>query len=186
MPTADLVARIRTATGDTQEGLARRLGVSFPTINAWERGRSEPRRIHREKLEQLADELGVPRGVKILVIDDDPTTGELVSAAAQEVDPAIEVEAALDGWEGLIRCGTLRPQMLFLDILMPGLDGIEVARRLPGIEGLDEMVVAFVTSSRDPNLLARARSLAESVLLKPLTVDDLVRAIKLNFEAAGV
>lgn len=186
MPTSELVARIRSATGDTQEALARRLGVSFPTVNAWERGRSEPRRMHREKLEQLADELGVPRGVKVLVIDDDPTTGELVSAAASEVDPAIEVDTALDGWEGLIKCGTLRPQMLFLDILMPGLDGIEVARRIPRIEGLDEMTVAFVTSSRDPDLLARARSLAESVLLKPLAVDDLAEAIKLNFDTVGV
>lgn len=172
LDTAGLVARIRAATGETQESLARRLGVSFPTVNAWERGRSTPRTVHRRQLEQLAQDLGIEFAINILVIDDDPTTSELIEAAAQDVDGALSVHSALDGWEGLLRCGSLQPALLFLDIMMPGIDGLEVARRIPEIEGLDRTAVFFVTSSRDRGVLDRARSLGRGVLLKPIDLDE--------------
>jgi CheY-like chemotaxis protein len=177
LSTAELVAAIRRTSGSTQEALARRLGVSFPTVNAWERGRSSPRPNHRRQLEQLAEELGITTETMVLVIDDDPATGAIVDAAAQQVGAAITVESALDGWEGLVKCGSLRPALIFLDILMPGIDGIEVARRLPDIEGLDHTEVVFVTSSTDDRLLARARSFGHSVLPKPLEVDQLIDTI---------
>ena len=169
----DLVRRIREHTGDTQEALARRLGVSFPTVNSWERGRSTPRPVHRRRLEELAEQVGVAHGMTVLVIDDDPTTGELVAAAAAEVDEAISVETALDGSEGLLRCGSLLPELLFLDILMPGINGLEVARRIPLIEGLERLRIVFVTSSRAEDLLERARDLGHGLLLKPLLLEDL-------------
>ena len=49
-----LVSAIREAGGYSQEALARELGVSFPTVNSWERGRSRPRRAHVLALESLA------------------------------------------------------------------------------------------------------------------------------------
>ncbi len=177
LSTADLVARIRERTGDTQEALARRLGVSFPTVNAWERGRSRPRALHRRKLEHLADEVGVDRGMTILVIDDDPVTSELVAAAATEVDTGISVEMALDGWEGLVKCGSLTPDLLFLDIMMPGLDGIEVAKRLPKMSGLGDLRVVFVTSSTEPSILERVGALGHDLIRKPLEIDALTAVI---------
>lgn len=174
LSTPELVAEIRRVGGDTQEALARRLGVSFPTVNAWERGRSTPRSNHRRRLEQLAAELGIITEITVLVIDDDPATGAIVESAAAEVSSATTVESALNGWEGLVRCGALRPDLIFLDILMPGIDGIEVARRLPEVEGLGRTEVVFVTSSTDERLLARARELGHELLAKPLDVDRLV------------
>ncbi len=173
----ELVAEIRRRGGDTQEALARRLGVSFPTVNAWERGRSTPRPDHRRQLEELAAELGITSEITVLVIDDDPATGELVEAAAGEVHSAITVASALDGWEGLVLCGSQRPRLIFLDILMPGIDGLEVARRLPELEGLERTEVVFVTSSNDDRILARARELGHDLLAKPLDVDLLVDAM---------
>jgi len=177
LSTADLVARIREHTGDTQEALARRLGVSFPTINSWERGRSRPRRGHRQQLEHLAEELGIQHGFKVLVIDDDPATAEIVMAAAKEADDAIAVDYALDGTAGLIQCGSIRPHLLLLDIMMPGINGLDVARRLHDMSDLDTTII-FVTSSRDPALIAEAERLAESVILKPLEIDDLVATLR--------
>lgn len=177
LSTPDLVSRIRKATGDTQEGLARRLGVSFPTINAWERGRSEPTPRHRQTLEKLADEFDVVHEHVVLVIDDDPITAELVRAAAAGLDAAVTVESALDGWSGLVKCGALSPRLLFLDIMMPGIDGLEVARRLPTVDGLDDLRVVFVTASESPDVLARAAALGTAVLGKPLDLDVLARTI---------
>jgi len=178
LSTAELVTRIRTVSGDTQEALARRLGVSFPTVNAWENGRTSPRRGHRLQLEALAEKLGIHHELVVLVIDDDPATGELVASAAVDIDTAIAVNTALDGWEGLVKCGTLRPNMLFLDIMMPGLDGIEVARRLPTIDGLGPIQVVFVTSSRDADLHDRAGRLGHELLLKPLEPEALVEVMR--------
>jgi CheY-like chemotaxis protein len=177
LPTSELVSRIRVATGDTQEGLARRLGVSFPTINSWERGRSEPKQPRRLELEQLAASLGIRQELMVLVIDDDPVTAELVRAAAHDLDAAVTVEAAPGGWEGLIMCGSLQPQLLFLDVMMPGIDGLEVARRLPSISGLGPLRVVFATSSQSADVLARASALGSEVLAKPLELDDLTRVM---------
>jgi CheY-like chemotaxis protein/DNA-binding XRE family transcriptional regulator len=178
LPTTELVARIRAANGDTQEGLARRLGVSYPTINAWERGRSEPTARHRSTLDALATSLGIVHEFSVLVIDDDPVTAELVEAAAADVDAAVSVDSANDGWTGLIKCGAITPDLLFLDIMMPGIDGLEVARQLPTIEGLHDVRVIFVTASQSPEVLARAASLGTAVLHKPLELDDLTRAMR--------
>ncbi len=177
LPTTDLVSRIRAANGDTQEGLARRLGVSYPTINAWERGRSEPTPRHRRTLEELAAELDIVHELVVLVIDDDPVTAELVRAAATDLDAAVSVESALDGWEGLVKCGSLQPSLLFLDIMMPGIDGLEVARRLPSVEGLGELRVVFVTASQSPDVLSRAAALGNAVIAKPLELDTLTSVI---------
>ena len=177
LSTQELVSRIREATGDTQEGLARRLGVSFPTVNSWERGRSEPRSTHRRELEELAASLGISHELVVLVVDDDPVTAELVRAAATDVDSAVTVHSALDGWEGLIKCGSLQPRLLFLDIMMPGIDGLEVARRLPTIDGLDDLIVVFVTASQSPDVLTRAAAIGNDLLSKPLELDELSRVM---------
>jgi CheY-like chemotaxis protein len=113
----------------------------------------------------------------VLVIDDDPVTGELVRAAAAGVDAAVSVESALDGWEGLVKCGALKPSVVFLDIMMPGIDGLEVARRLPSIVGLDPLRVVFVTASQSPDVLARADALGTAVVGKPLELDALAGVI---------
>ena len=51
----DLVSSIREATGWTQEKLAQEIGVSFSTVNAWERGRRSPQPFLLRKLLELAD-----------------------------------------------------------------------------------------------------------------------------------
>lgn len=182
MTSADLVARIRQANGDTQEGLARRLAVSYPTINAWERGRSEPTPKHRATLEALAAELDIVHEFVVLVIDDDPVTAALVEAAATEFGGAISVHSALNGWEGLVACGAVKPQLLFLDIMMPGIDGLDVARRLPTIPGLDDLRVVFVTASQSPDVLERAAALGNAVISKPVELDTLAEVIRSAME----
>jgi len=183
LTTSELVSRIRGANGDTQEGLARRLGVSYPTVNSWERGRSEPHPARRRELEDLAESLGIRAELSVLVIDDDPVTSEIVRAATRHVDASVTVGAALDGWEGLVACGAQQPNLLFLDVMMPGIDGLEVARRLPAIEGLEKMRVVFVTASQSADVLNRAASLGHAVLNKPLEFDQLARVMTETLDA---
>ncbi len=174
MPTPtipELVLTIRRETGDSQEALARRLGVSFATVNAWERGRTEPRRVHEAQLLELAKRLGVRTGLSVLAIDDDPASCAIVEDLVAHGRHQGDVITTTSPVEGLLLCGALRPDVLFLDIMMPGLDGFDVAEHLRHIEGLERTAVIFMTSSTEPALLARAHGVGSAVLAKPLDVD---------------
>jgi len=56
--TADLVRQLRARLGLTQEKLAARLGVTFPTINRWENGRAKPSPLALKQIEDLLAALG--------------------------------------------------------------------------------------------------------------------------------
>ena len=53
-----LVRELRQRTGLTQEKFAARLGVTFPTINRWEKGRSKPSPLALKRIEELLRDLG--------------------------------------------------------------------------------------------------------------------------------
>lgn len=53
-----LVRELRQRTGLTQEKFAARLGVTFPTINRWENGRSKPSPLALKRIEELLRDLG--------------------------------------------------------------------------------------------------------------------------------
>lgn len=55
---ATLVRALRKSLGITQEKLAQKLGVSFPTINRWENGRSKPSPLALKQIEDLLKDLG--------------------------------------------------------------------------------------------------------------------------------
>lgn len=178
LSTSRLVAEIRARTHETQEALARRLGVSFPTLNAWERGHREPRRFHRVQIEQIAADLGILRGAKVLVIDDDLPTCELIGAHIRSVAPDADVRIVDNGIEGLMVCGSFKPDVVFLDILMPGIDGLEVAKRMAKIDALESVRIVFVTAATSSDILDRAEaSGAVTILIKPVSEDDVRNAL---------
>ncbi|MFI8824787.1 response regulator transcription factor [Streptomyces sp. NPDC053431] len=65
---------------------------------------------------------------RILVVDDDPTVAEVVTGYLDR--SGFAVEHAADGPEALLRAGERRPDLVVLDLMLPGLDGLEVCRRL--------------------------------------------------------
>ena len=56
--TAHLIRELRNRLGLTQEKLAARLGVTFPTINRWENGRAKPSPLALKQIEELLNDLG--------------------------------------------------------------------------------------------------------------------------------
>lgn len=56
--TSDLIRELRSRLGLTQEKMAARLGVTFPTINRWENGRSKPSPLALKQIEGLLADLG--------------------------------------------------------------------------------------------------------------------------------
>lgn len=83
----------------------------------------------------------------ILVVDD---TEANIDVLLDALDEMYEVRVALDGPTALEQCRASPPDLILLDIMMPGMDGFEVFRRLQQEDGLNEVPVIFVTALNDP------------------------------------
>ena len=178
LPTAQLVAELRARSRTTQEELARRLGVSFSTVNAWEAGRSEPQPRHRRRLEQMASGFSEDdAGLKVLVVDDDPTDLRLIEAlvadAAAVLGTAAVVVGESDAMRALITLGRMRPAVVFMDVIMPGLDGFELADRIAELGGFDGPRLVLVTAGRDPAIDDEAARRGLTILGKPLVIGEI-------------
>ncbi|MFF6772065.1 response regulator transcription factor [Streptomyces sp. NPDC012637] len=76
----------------------------------------------------MSESAGPGSRARILVVEDDPTVAEVVTGYLERVGFA--VEHAADGVDALRRAGERRPELVVLDLMLPGLDGLEVCRRL--------------------------------------------------------
>lgn len=117
--------------------------------------------------------------IRVVVADDQDLvrTGLVMILGAQ---PDIDVigEAA-DGIQALEVATRLRPDVLLVDIRMPGLDGVEVTRRLAGPEVADPMAVVVITTfDLDEYVLGALRAGARGFLLKAAGPDVLVQAVR--------
>ena len=116
--------------------------------------------------------------IRVVVADDQDLvrTGLVMILDAQ---PDLEVVGqAADGLEALDVATRLRPDVLLVDIRMPGLDGVEVTRRLAGPNVTDPMAVVVITTfDLDEYVLGALRAGARGFLLKDAGPELLVQAI---------
>ena len=84
---------------------------------------------------------------KVLVIDDDPEVGKLVEAILRPMDLA--VLQAYSGTEGLQRAYNLHPDLIVLDVMMPGMDGFDVCSRLREITTAPILMLTARNSDMD-------------------------------------
>lgn len=94
-------------------------------------------------ISKMDDEHVTPRG-DILIVDDKPANLQLLSSILKERGHT--VRAVVSGAMGLIAARTVRPDLILLDIRMPGLDGYEVCRELKTDETLRSIPVIFISS----------------------------------------
>jgi CheY-like chemotaxis protein len=107
-----------------------------------------------------------PRKPRVLVVDDDPAI-RTVCAVNLEL-AGLEVLEAEDGFRGLERAQTERPDLVVLDVTMPGLDGFELAAKLRLDEQTRSIPLLFLTGESAAASKARARALgALDYLTKP-------------------
>ncbi len=90
----------------------------------------------------------------ILVVDDDPALRSLERASLEEA--GFRVEEARDGHEALKAFSSLKPDLLILDVMMPGMDGFETCRRLREIPEAELTPVLMVTGLDDTESIDRA------------------------------
>lgn len=116
-------------------------------------------------------------GLKVMVIDDSNTIRRTAETLLTKA--GCEVLTADNGFEALPVISTQRPDILFIDIMMPRLDGYQTCALVKNNPNFSEIPVVML-SSKD-GLFDRAKGRvvgAEQYLTKPFTRDDLLGAIR--------
>ena len=106
--------------------------------------------------------------VDVLLVEDDPSVLEMYRLKL-ELD-GYRVNTALDGEEGLRKAGDLSPDIIFLDIRLPKMDGLEVLRKLRAEEKTRTIPVIILSNYDEEDLVARGLRLgAHEYLIKART-----------------
>jgi excisionase family DNA binding protein len=115
-----------------------------------------------------------PAPAGVLVVDDELQVVEMLVEFLTHHSRGFKIETATDGYEALIKLGSLHPALLILDAMMPKLDGIEVCRHLKSNPETQSIRILGVTGYPEiaPALLAAG---ADRVLAKPLALDEIER-----------
>jgi two-component system response regulator AlgR len=113
--------------------------------------------------------------MKVLIVDDEPLARRRMASLLSGVDGVEVIGEAADGQAALAAVDRLDPDLLLLDIRMPGLDGLEVARRLA--QRSAPPAVVFCTAY-DDHALAAFEAEAVDYLLKPVRRERLLAALE--------
>ena len=122
----------------------------------------------------------------ILMVDDDEEDFVLVKEALESKQYKVDLYWAEDGYEAmnfLFRRGIYKnapiPDLILLDLNMPGKNGFEVLRELKAQEKFRKIPVVILTSSRDRENVSRGYGIgASSFMLKPMTFDEMANAMQ--------
>src|SRR3989339_996781 len=118
--------------------------------------------------------------IKILAIDDNDDNLLSLSALICEMFPEATVLTANSGEKGLLLAEKEDPHVILLDILMPGMDGYEVCKRLKSDKKLSRIPVVFITALRSDKE-SRIKALecgAEAFITKPMDEYELTAQIQ--------
>lgn len=110
----------------------------------------------------------------ILVCDDDPSLRELVRAV---LGPSYRFLEAADGTEALALARDEHPDLIVLDVMLPGLSGIEVLEALRIDDELSDMRVVVITAWSHAEIDAQVAG-ADRFVSKPFDPDDLSAAVE--------
>jgi two-component system, OmpR family, response regulator len=103
----------------------------------------------------------------LLYVDDDADIREIVEMSLS-LDGALRVSTSAGGEDALERMRSDRPDLVVLDVMMPGMDGPEVLERMRADPALENIPVIFMTAKANPQQAARFRGLsAIGVIAKP-------------------
>jgi NarL family two-component system response regulator LiaR len=115
--------------------------------------------------------------IRVLIVDDHQVVRQGLRTFL-ELQPDIEVVGeAADGEAALAKARQLEPDVLLMDLVMPGMDGIEATRRIQA-SALRTKVIALTSFAEDDKVFPAIQAGASSYLLKDVTPEDLVASIQ--------
>jgi len=121
--------------------------------------------------------------VRVLVVDDEPNIVDVISMALRF--EGFEVESAATGADAIAAVAARRPQLLVLDVMLPDIDGFEVARRLAGARA--EVPIIFLTARDSTEDVVHGLTLGgDDYVTKPFSLEELVARIRTILRRSGL
>lgn len=162
---------------------------AFSTPGGHYRVSAEDFRAFLEKYDIPVDEgffAGNPRQRSVLVVDDEPNIREIVRRLLKELEPDLKVEEACDGYEASIKIGSMTPDLVIMDVMMPRVDGISLCRSLRENPRTQHIKVLAITAfPEQDNVKKMYDAGADLCLIKPLQFEHFrLEVVRLLNEAA--
>ncbi|MFN5515787.1 MAG: diguanylate cyclase domain-containing protein, partial [Cyanobacteriota bacterium] len=117
------------------------------------------------------------KNIVVFIIDDNPANLKVLNGFMRLL--GWKVHVARDGESGIEKIQKVLPDIILLDILMPGIDGFETCRRLKSLPLTEEIPIIFITALTDTDHIVKGLSLgAVDYLHKPLRREEVIARIK--------
>src|ERR1700704_4167861 len=127
--------------------------------------------------------LSIPRetaliepSMSVLVVDDEPTIGDIV--ARYLVRAGFEAHVALDGPQAIAMSAEHSPDLVVLDIMLPGIDGLEVMRRLHEGDSPRPAVILLTAKGEESDRIVGVRRGADDYVVQPFSPAQLVARVQ--------
>jgi len=115
--------------------------------------------------------------IRVLIVDDHSVVRRGIAAIIDMEDDAVVVGQAGDGAEAIELWRTLLPDVVLMDLRMPGMDGVEAIRRIRS-EDDQAGIIVLTTFDHDEDIYAGLRAGAKAYLLKDVEPEELFRCIR--------
>ena len=123
-----------------------------------------------------------PVEARVLVVDDEPNILELLSVSLRF--QGFEVASASTGAEGLDTARTFRPDAVILDVMMPGMDGFGLLKRLRA-DGVDAPVLFLTAKDAVEDKISGLTLGADDYVTKPFSLEEVVTRLRVILRRAG-
>jgi len=168
--------------------ISRLCRVSVKTVKKWfDSGKltgfripdSGDRRVTRDSLLRFMRRYDIPtdlldsQPLKVLAVDDEPQVLDVVSRVIGSRDD-VEVRKASNGYAALLLLGSWSPDMVIMDLKMPGLDGFEACRRIRALPQTQDTRLLVISAYATADMIERAKNCgADDFLAKPFSPQQL-------------
>ena len=123
-----------------------------------------------------------PETHRVLVVDDEPNIVDVISMALRY--QGFDVASAGTGAEALSQVGEFRPQLIVLDVMLPDMEGFEVARRMGAQR--TEVPIIFLTARDATEDKVRGLTMGgDDYVTKPFSLEELVARIRTVLRRSG-
>ncbi len=172
----------------TTQEVGNMLGISLATVKNWIRSGSlvafktlgGHNRVRKDELIEFLNRNNIPlppfleveRHPKILIVEDDADVIKYIETIINELDYDVETETATDGFMTGSKLSTFKPDLVILDIMLPGMNGFEVCRQIRKEFNPDIKVLAVTGYDSMENRKRILDAGANVYIKKPIDYDE--------------
>lgn len=179
----------------TPTEVAKMLRVATVTVRMWaQKGMLKAevtpgghRRYMLQEVKRFASSHGIAlqlendERLRVLIVDDEPDWLELMVEILRETKEDVVIETAADGFEAGHKVAGFRPHVVLLDLMMPGIDGVQVCQAIKRDPETSSARVICVSGFIDEENEKRLQSAGvECCFAKPIDTDELLKVIGLQ------